>query len=195
MALTQEQFRDAAVGDLGDELAALLDDADIDRWVNIGKDLLGPRVGKRADLTWAALDRSVNLPADFIKIARVKPQADVVMPAWQIHGLVMWFEAPEGASEAGTADIFYWALYPDITSSVPSTLLRNEETAVVSYVLHRFYRKIASSRALFRRYSVITGQNGVDVEDLQAIAREHLLDFEEGAKDTEQPEPVSYYGE
>jgi hypothetical protein len=78
----------------------------------------------------------------------------------------------------GSATLYYGSRYPDVDNNDVSTMPPEADEAVVSFILARFFGRLASSRADFKRYSTITGQNGLELQDFLNLSDEHQRDFE-----------------
>jgi hypothetical protein len=181
--------------ELGDNLDPIVSPETTYRWINDGKNRLGARYPRSTSFSWAVGVDGFDLPADFYRIDRLTPRSDTNMPSYRIFGRRVRFQDPDGARSAGGCFLDYWALYPDITDDSAFVGEDGEAYALVSYMLHRFYVWLASSRTDYRRYSTITGQNGVRFEDLADVANSHLVDFRESGSIEILPDPLTYYGE
>lgn len=195
MAMTQQDFRDAVMEDLGEDVGQLLDPLKLDRWVNRGKDRLGAQLAQTATLNWNTGDTVVDLPSNFKKFSKLVPGENTYLQAYSLHGFKLHFDSHLGAVADGTAILFYYSNYPDVTDLSGFDGPEVEGQAIVCYVLYRFYSWLASSRLNFRRYAVITGNNGVDVRDLAEKANEYRLEFEESRFSVDLDPPESYYGD
>ena len=195
MSFTQAELIERFHLELGDNLEPLLDQDALYRWINDGKNRLGARYPKSTSISWTTGVTGFNLPDDFYRIDRLTPASDTRMPSYRIFGRRIRFQDPDGSRSGGTCYLDYWALYPDVTSESAFIGEDAEAYALVSYMLHRFYIWLASGRADFRRYSTITGQNGVRFEDLADVANSHLVDFRESASVEILSDPLTYYGE
>lgn len=195
MARSSAEFRDDVRSQLGLDLGALALDEDIDLWINRGKSRLGARLPKSQALTWLALDASVALPSDFGLLSMIHPTGNTTyVPAHRIWADTMVFYEPE-CVDGGTATLYYFAEYPDITGEADSVMSAREDDACVSFALYRFFTRLASSRSDYRRYVTLTGANGVQPRDLLEIAAEHLVAFNESAGSIDLEAPVTYYGD
>jgi hypothetical protein len=195
MAWDRDDFHAEVKLLLGDQLNELIEEGPIDRWVNQGKDQLGARYGKTVDKTWIAADPSFDLPTDFGVLDRIVPLADSALPIGRIFGGKYWFDDPDGASEAGSCRVFYWTQYPDITDTQSFLGQPTEQQAVLSWVLYRFYTYLASSRAAYRRYSTLAGQSVLSVEDLKALANDHLTEFADALGASELRAGSTFFGD
>jgi len=197
MAATSTEIEARFFDEIGDDLGELARRAEVLSWFNDGVGRLPARFPKTAVITWAANDTSVNLPADLVSLESIRvADSSYRLPAHQRWGLTLQFL--DAASSAGSATIFYFANYPRVTGSNPSVLSPVGEDACLSYARYRFYRKLAGSRADFRRYATVTGQSGVEVSDLEAIAERHRQDFVDARAEMEEGEllePATFYGD
>jgi hypothetical protein len=195
MAVSQAELVERFQLELGDALEPLIDPGSLYRWINDGKDRLGARFPKTATVTWSASAVEVDLPADFQRLDRLVPSQVTSMPAYRIFGRKLRFHDAAGSSSGGSATIDYWALYPAVTSESGFAGEDAEAYALVSYMLHRFFVWLASSRTDYRRYSTLTGQNGIRFDDLYDVANSHLVDFRESASVEFLADALTYYGE
>ena len=195
MAYSQAELVERFHLELGNNLEPLLEPATLYRWMNDGKNRLGARYPRTWSAAWTVGVTGFDLPPDFYRIDHLTPTSSTRMPSYRIFGRLVRFQDPDGARSAGSASLDYWALYPDITESSDFIGEDGEAYALVSYMLHRFYIWLASSRTDFRRYSTITGQNGVRFEDLADVANSHLVDFRESGSIEILSDPLTYYGE
>lgn len=170
-------FIEAIEDELGDA-ATLVRDENLVRWVNRGRARLGIYESKTAALSWADGATEVAFPDDYAVFERLLPDAGYCVDAHVLLARSLRFTDPTLVT-AGQATLYYGAAYPDISGSASSTMPPLADEAAVSYALSRFFRRIASTRSDFRRYSTVTGQSGVDVSDLTALADEHLREYED----------------
>jgi hypothetical protein len=199
-----EDFVDFIKDELGD-VEQLVRDEQFIRWVNRGRARLGIVKAERAALTWAAGAAYVALPDDFERLDSVVPDPGVTMPRFFLVASTGDPAAPEApyylrfvdpsCVEAGTAAVYYGASYPDVTGAAPSTMPPLADEAAVSFALSRFFRRLAASRADFKRYATITGQSGIDVNDLTALADEHVREFEDARAELIGAEPATFYSD
>lgn len=177
--MTLSEFRDAFASEVGPEVAALARAQEIDRWFNAAQRALGVYREMTSDLAWLALASTVALPTDFVRPEQLLPDPDTgCVPSHRVWGdpKAILFVDPANVT-AGSAKLFYWAAWPKITSGQPSLLPDVGDDACLSYALYRFYKRLASSRADYRKYSTVAAANGVDIEELDALSERHYNDF------------------
>lgn len=181
---------DAEAGDI----ATLASTAQKTLWFNEGMHRLGmfrPRVS--ATLTWSAGDTSEALPSDFAQIERLVYDSAVVPQEWVVFDLALRIHDPDGASSDGTATLYYWAYFPDVSGSQDSLLSPEQDIACLYYSLYRFYRRLASNRNYYKRYATMVGANAVQVQDLQAEADRYYQDYLDSRGDQVPKPPVGFY--
>jgi len=190
-------FVDALTDELGDA-ADLVRDEQLIRWVNRGQSRLGLTVGKTASLIWAGAASSAALPADCLQVDRLVPDPGFSLPVHVRSGSPvggeLLFLDPSCVS-SGSATLYYRAELPPITGSSPSAASASSDEAIVSFALACFFRRIASTRSDFKRYVAITGQSGLEVSDLLALADEHYRVFADARIDSPPGSPSSFYAE
>jgi len=74
-----------------------------------------------------------------------------------------------------------------------SPLTYQEDYACINYMLSRFYKKLSSNRAFYKRYATLVGQNAVSMADLQAEADRYYQDFLEAREETKRVAPAFSY--
>lgn len=196
MALTASDIQDRFFSEIGEDLGELARDHEVLGWFNDGLGRLPARHPKTATITWSASDESVPLPTDLVSLEAVRTADGVYVPKFLRWGSTLQFLDP--ATVGGSATIFYFARFPRVDGDNPSLCSPVGEDAAFSYARYRFFRKLAGSRADFRRYSTITGQSGIDVSDLEAIAERHRQDFVDSRAEMEEGEllePATPYGD
>lgn len=193
MSYTQAEIKTAFDEEAGDA-SSLADVTEVTRWFNDGMARLGWLKPKTAVLTWAADARSVALPTDFASLDRLSFDEGVSAQPWEQFGtLTLEIEDAQGASSAGTAKLYYWAYWPDVTDSVDSALPRVGDAACLYYALSRFYKKLCSSRALYKRYATLLGQNAVTFDDLASQAEVWFNEYLDAKNDLPQSPMASFY--
>lgn len=191
--MSLSDFLDAIEDELG-EAMTLVRDEQLVRWINRGRARLAHYQQKSATLTWADGAASVALPADCERVDRILTTGSNFLPKHYVLSSVISFLDPENVS-AGSATLYYSASFPPVTGQADSTMPAIADEAVVSYVLARYFKRIASTRSDFRRYVTITGQNGVDVRDLLDLATDHDRDFVQAREDLVSDAPATFYGD
>lgn len=191
--LSLEDFREALTDELGDAVE-LVRDEHLLRWVNRGRARLGLHVAKDGDVTWVDAAAEVVLPIDCVAVDRIVAKSGSSLPAHVVQTDRVAFLEPTCVS-AGEATVYYRAEYPAVTGQVASTMPASADEAVVSFALSRFFLRVASQRSDFRRYAQITGQNGVDVQDLADLADQHYRDFLDARGDVPSQAPATFFGD
>lgn len=190
---TLEEFRADFRSEVGDA-AQLAENPEIDRWFNAAQRKLGVYRPQTDTITWAAGATTVALPADFHHVEEFVPDdGTYALPAHRVWAGQLAFN--RAATSAGSGTLRYWATWPKVTGSQRSLLTQEADDVCLSYALYRFFKRLASSRSDYRRYSTITGSNGVDISELDALSERHYNDFTIGAQDLidSSPEIASFY--
>lgn len=193
--LSQAELIDNFYDELGgvdSPLAQLVDTTDVVRWLNDGQRRLGWYVRKTAALTWASTDTSVDLPADFFDLAKVRPDVVTSIPAFDVWGTKLLFTNPDGAPTSGNATLLYLARPAAITDTQDSELTDEGDTGIVAFALYRLFKKLSNSRAEYKRYSTLVGANGVSMEDLQDKALAWYDEFVSSG-DSLPPDPPAFF--
>lgn len=190
---TLQDFIDAFAEEVGPDLAAMVSPSAIGRWVNRAQARLGIYRGLRATVTWSVGDSIVTLPTDFYKHEELHGDGVANLPNHRWWGGHLRFNDP--ATVAGTMTMDYYAMYPKITMSSDSALPDVGDDACVSYCLYRFYKRLASSRADYRRYATITATNGVDISELNQLSETHFSDFDDARQQLLESDavPANYF--
>jgi hypothetical protein len=163
-------------------------------WFNEGQARLNRLKASFEDVTWAAEDRSVPLPADFVRLDKIVADEGVSMDPWRVWGNYLVLDDPEGATEVGTARVYYWASWAEMTTATTATeLTLAQDYACLYYALSRFYRKLSSNRAYYKRYATLVAQNAVSMTDLQQEADRYYQDFLDAREDLVPDPPASFY--
>lgn len=184
-----ERFRE----EVGAEIHSLVEDNEIISWFNAGKDRVNVYQEKNTVLVWTLGATEITLPADFVSTERL----NVIVGTLGDH--VQWgkkfvFEGLNGSLNAGQAQLFYWATFPNVDDTTDSVLTSSGNDACLSYSLHRFYRKLGGSRADYRRYATMTNANGVTMGDLADLSDQHYQDFLAKRDELLIDSPSTYYG-
>jgi hypothetical protein len=194
---TLANLRDYVRDELGSELgaASFISDTDVDRYLNDGLKRLGYFLEKAAVLTWDTADLSVALPSDFISEDRLEAVPPYTLPyERRIWGNVMYFQA-NGAVTAGSANLYYFGYHPALSVSQDSVLPETGDTAIVAFACYRAYKRIASSRANYQRYSTLVAGNGVDVAELASISDQYYAEFLEARDGLPSRQATTFYGD
>jgi hypothetical protein len=181
--------------EVGEPASNLLDERQIARWLNAGQTRLRLRRPRVATIIWEAGDRAVDLPADFASLESIQTDVGSTLGPHRVFGSTLEVLNAQGAYCTGSARLRYFAAWPGITGASDSLLPPAGDEALVSYCLYRFFKKLASSRAEYRRYSTVAGQNGVDINELDALSERHLQDFNEIQDDLDTVEVVTPFGD
>lgn len=199
--MTLLEMRDAIKAELDSDLLALLGDATaqdaaINRWINAGRRRLNFYEPSEGALTWNAGDTEVALPADYRSGSEIIPADGAYLDPYFLHGSTLRFRDPDGATTDGTATLFYRANPAVLDSDEDASGLPLEaDDAAIAYSLYRFFIRIVRSRALYTRYSTSAGANAVDVAELEAIAQDHLSEFEAARDALPGPESATFFGD
>lgn len=187
---------DSVEEQLGD-VKDLIPPAFTERAANEGQRRYEPQIllPKSIALSWAADSISVALPTDFVEIATVIPSATVTTAPFpqeiRRHGNTLFFYCKQSAF---TGTLHYFAHYPDITDDDDSQLPQVATDGLISYVLYKAWKKIASNRTDYRRYSTLVN-NQTDISDLAALSEAHFNDYLEArdaVADVRDIEPAYY---
>lgn len=181
---------DAEAGDV----ASIATAAQKRLWFNEGQARLLRFHAQNADLTWAAGDRSVSLPAGFVQLDKLVYDDSSRPEPFRVFGSELVIDHPDGACAAGGARLYFWAEWPQLTAVVNSSLSAIGDTACLYYALHRFYRLLASNRSYYKRYATLVGANAVTVGELQAEADRYYQDFIDSRADLEPLPAAAFYG-
>lgn len=192
MAWSDDVYITAFDAEAGD-IAALATAAQKIIWFNEGMQRLRQWRPETVDITWSALDREVGLPDDFVQLDKIVDDLDSIRQDWRVWGRDLVMDDPSGASGDGSARVYYWAEFEAMTTSTTATELSPaQDYACLYYALHRFYKKLASNRLFYKRYSTLVGANASSVTDLQQESDRYLDDFLQ-ARDDFRPEPPAYF--
>jgi hypothetical protein len=184
----------AAFNEEAGDAASLAVNTEIWRWFSEGQARLGRYVETSTTLTWAAAANVVALPAGFSSISSLDYDSGVTDQPFRVFGKQLVIDEPGGTSAAGTARLYYWAerAVVDASGDVTAGSLQ-EDYACIYYALHRFYRKLASNRVQYKRYSTLLGANAVTVSDLQNESDRLLQDFVDARADLPPLQPASFF--
>lgn len=175
--LSIDEFIENFRREIGQEISQLVQDPEIERWVNAGQSRLRFYQQKVADFTWLADATGFDLPSDFHhpEQLRVDLDSDSAVPPGSYWAGEYRFDGV--VSLGGSGQLYYFADFPRISGTQDSLLPDLGDDAVASYLLYRFWKRTASSRADYRRYSTLAQANGVDISELDALSERHLADF------------------
>lgn len=181
--LTEEVDRDA-----------LAPQGDVETWLLHARLRLGVYQPQTETVSWEANDDSIPLPAGFVSFDKLIVYTGDLPAHDEVSGELV-FRCPSTAS--GTGRIYYSRLFPlaDDTDAPGSAAQDRACLAFVSYALSRFFRRLASSRVDYKRYSTVTGQAGLEAADLQSLADDHRNDFEAFRSELSLSPGASFYGD
>jgi hypothetical protein len=175
-----------------DQFAA---EGDVETWLSQARLRLGPWDRQTADITWEAGVAFISLPKNCVHVAALQITSGY-LPAWDQWGSSLRLR--ENSTVPGAATIFYTA-YFDVANDDPLGFDPKGDAAnlaAVEYALSVFFRKLASSRADYQRFSTVTGQSGIEAQDFRDLADDHLRDFETARDDLTANQPsASFYGD
>jgi hypothetical protein len=181
---------DAEAGDI----ASLATAAQKILWFNEAQARLLRLKPAYVDATWTAADRSCGDLTGIRKLDRITYNGGTTPEPWRLWGTDLVLDDPAGASGTGGGRIFYWKDWTAMTTSTTATDLNvSQDYACLYFALSRFYRKLASNRAYYKRYSTLVGQNAVTMTDLQQEADRYYQDFLDAREDVEPDVPAFYY--
>lgn len=158
-------------------LVDLATDEEKVQWFNQGQARF--RRPTTMEIEWSQGDREIILPNDFLAVDKLLPDEGVTPQPWNVFGRRLVLDDPDGASADGTARLHYWGEFPEIAldPAVDSEMTTAQDNACLSFALARFYRKLASNRLLYTRYSTLVGQNGLSTRALQREGDRHFERF------------------
>lgn len=192
MAYTKTDILAAVDEQLGDVSALATADEKI-RWFNDAQGRLGWFAVTSIDVSWAEGDRSIALPSTVYQVEEMLYADSEYERRWQPATGSLIIYAADGARADGGAAVLVRAYWPNVDDSTSSALPRTGDAACISYVLHRFFRKLVANRALFQRYATLIGSNGVRIEDLSQTADDHYNDFLDLRADLPDSPVVTFY--
>ena len=195
MAWSDDDYTTAFDTEAGD-ISTLATAAQKIQWFNEGQERLLRRKRDFTDITWSAAARSVDLPADFVSLAAIVFDTTSSIEPWRVWGQQFITSDPDGASGDGSARVYYYSEFAAMTTATTATeLSKAQDYACMYYALHRFYKKLASNRAFYKRYATLVGQNAVSLSDLQQESDRYYQDFLDSREDLEPEAPAYFYGE
>jgi hypothetical protein len=164
------------------------------QWWNEGQARLGYYLPSVEDVTWAVGDRSIALPAGFVRLDKlVTDDGDIPQP-WRVYGSQLVMDDPIGATAAGGARLYYHGEFTPMTTATTATELTTaQDHACLYYALSRFHRLLSASRAYYKRYATIVGQNASTVSDLQQEAERYYQDYLDAREDIQPLPPAHAY--
>jgi len=154
------------------------------QWFNEGQARLGYYAPTVLDVEWERGDREIDLPDDFISLDKLVVDSDSSLEPWRVFGRRLILDDPSGATGDGSARLYYWSEFTQMTSATTQTeLTRAQDYACLYYALSQFYRALVSSRAYYKRYATLVGANAVSMRDLQAEADRYYQDYLDSRED------------
>jgi hypothetical protein len=175
------------------EASCLVDRAMRIVWYNEGQARLVRKKASYVDVTWAAGDREVAVSPTFLQLDKIVWDTDTISESFRVWGNSLIIEDPAGAAADGGARIYYWAEFtPMVAGTTATETTSTEDFACLYYALSRFYRRVASNRSIYTRYSTLLGQNAVSMADLQQEYERYYQDFIDSREDVE-PKPPAYF--
>lgn len=178
--LTDEELRES-----------LVKEGDAERWIGQALIRIGPYAEKSDEISWASGDTSIDLPQDCVDVVRLDV-TEGSLPANDKWALKLRFRSE--ATADGSATLYYTG-YFDPPGDTPDPRADKAHLACVEYALDRFFRKLAASRADYRRYATVTGQSGIEAQDLRDLADDHLSTFDSLVEEISLGAPSTFFGE
>ncbi len=194
MALALSVLRDYAKDEVGTELAALVSDADWNRYVNEGIFRMEYGVERAIAISWVADDTDIDLPDDFKTPDKIEVYDGMQLPPGRFFGGKYYFTDPTGAFSSGSGTLFYYADPSALSADGDlSELPRVADGGVVAFAVYRAYKRFSSSRAQYTRYSTVLQANSVQMEDLAAMSDQYYAEFLEAKDNMTLRSPVTYH--
>jgi hypothetical protein len=192
MSWSEASFGQAFDAETGDA-APLTDQTTRILWYNEGQARLIRKKAAYVDVSWAMGAREIFTFATFLQLDKIVWNTDTVPEPFRVWGDSLVIEDPAGAAAAGGARLYYWAEFTPMVVGTPATeTTPTEDYACLYYALARFYRRLASNRSIYTRYSTLLGQNAVSMSDLQQEYERYYQDFVDSREDVE-PKPPAYF--
>jgi hypothetical protein len=190
-------LRDYVRDELGPDLGSpdFISDQDIDRYLNDGLQRIQYYRERVADVTWAVNDESIPFPEDYICDATFVVDSGKSVPTGRIWANALHFDYSGGATSAGSARLFYCASWPVLSDEQGSLLPGSGNVALVAFACYRAFKRIASSRAEYRRYSTISQANAVSIDDLAQISDVYFGEFQEAVNSLPVSSSSTFFGE
>ena len=197
MAWDDDAFVAAFNMEAGDTVATLATEPQKIQWFNEGQERLLRRAPRFTDLTWVSGQRSVDLPADFVSLDKFIYNADSSRDRWRVWGRTFVHDDTDGAQGDGGARVYYWGEWSQMVDAMPGVteLSVAQDYACMYFALHRFYKRLSSNRAYYKRYATLVAQNAISMSDLQQEADRYYQDFLDAREDLELDPPAFFYSE
>lgn len=193
--MTKAEIVAAIDVELGDAAAALTDAATKARWFNEGQSRLEWYTHSVVPLSWNVGDLFVAYPSPIVGHVETLYPDGAQETRWRPTQGGLLIEDYAGAQYAGDCKVIVRTYWPEVTDVQASLLPRTGDAACLSYALHKFFRRAASDRSVFERYSTLTGENGVAIDDLGDLADDHYRDFLDLRNDLPVEPPAPYFGD
>ena len=190
---TLKELREAFFESIGEELRNLAPDRRVAIWLNDGQSQLNYWREYSVHIQWEQGASTYEMPADYHDSARLVADVGTRLPEYVAWAGSIDFLDPGGAPRDGAATLYYRAHWPAITGDQPSILPLSGDVAITAYATFRFYKRLVSARADFRRYSAIAGGGAADVEDVQSLARDAFDDFRQARELLPMRPPVTFF--
>lgn len=191
MTVALDELRSAVNEELG-PAADLFAAGYIDRLINEGQKRYEPDVLRaRIDaINIPSNTLTFELPSDFIRLNKFFRNANSAdLEPFELHGNLMAFYERTTALFSGR--IAYSASWPAITEDQECILPPVAADGLIAYALYRCYKRIASNRVDYRRYSTMVG-NQASVADIDALSQSYLDEWADaGQSAIILPEPSS----
>lgn len=195
MAWSEDAFI-TAFDDLAGDIASLATDAQKRQWFNEGQARLRRRKPNETEIEWSGGDRTVDLPSDFVSVNKTIFDEGSSIESFRVWGQTFVIDEPTGARGDGSARVYYWSDWSPIEADTLATELNvSQDYACLYFALHRFYKRLSSNRAFYKRYATLVGANAVSMTDLQQEAESYLNDFLDAREDLEPNPPAFFYSD
>jgi hypothetical protein len=144
-------------------------------------------------VSWAKGARTIFTAGTFLQLDKIVWNDGTTPESFRVWGDSLIIEDANGAVGSGGARLYYWAEFtPMAVDTAATETTPTEDYACLYYALSRFYRRLASNRSIYTRYSTLLGQNAVSMSDLQQEYERYYQDFVDSREDVE-PKPPAYF--
>lgn len=176
--MTLAEITSAVEAEVGSKLATLIPAGAVARWFNEGQarlqwykdSVIGP-------LTWLADASTVDYGVPVVEVVEILYPEDAQETRWRPGQGSLLIQDYNGAEYAGSLKLLARVYWDEVDGATSSELPRDGDAACIAYVLHRFFRFLSADRAVYQRYAVLMGENGVGIDDLSDISDNHYRDF------------------
>jgi hypothetical protein len=195
--LTEAEIKTAFDDEAGDAsvLATL---AQVRGWFNQGQSRLDRKKLARLAFTWnaaAAAPATGPVAATILQLEDLRYDAGKTRQPWAlIPTLGLRILEPDVTTAAGSGVLYYRTDWADLIGGGASEMPRIGDTACIYYALHRFFRRVGSNRAQYKRYATLLGANAISEGDLQQMSESYFNDFLTTQADWPLEPPASFYG-